>query len=102
MLYFFFWVIPPALNFLCQHFGTFYIFIGNLNKKNNLGKMDAVFIQAKVWQKKGGPVRRRRDEERCDQAEEQGVEHHGPNWRPVVKQGCGVERTLSQSKEGES
>jgi hypothetical protein len=31
-----------------------------------LGEMDAVFIQAKVWQKKGGPIRRRRDEERCD------------------------------------
>jgi len=52
-------------------------------------------------QKKGGPIRRRLDEERHDRAEEEGVEGNGPKWRPVVKQGCGGERALGRSEEGE-
>jgi len=52
-------------------------------------------------QKKRGPIRRRRDEEGHDRVEEQGVEGNGPKWRPVVKQGCGVERDPDRNEEGE-
>ena len=52
--------------------------------------------------KKGGPIRRRKDKERRDRVEEQGVEGNGPKWMPVVKQGCGGERALGQGKEGET
>jgi len=34
LLYFFFWVIPRRLNFICRRFGTLcYIFIGGVNRK---------------------------------------------------------------------
>jgi hypothetical protein len=60
--------------------------------------MLGVFIEAK----KGGPVRRRRDKERRDQVEEQDVEGNSPKWMPVVEQGCGGERALGWSEEGET
>jgi hypothetical protein len=52
MLYSFFWVIARCLNFMCRRFGTHCsIFIGGVDKKNNLDEIGRVFTQVKVWLK---------------------------------------------------
>jgi len=49
LLYFFFWVISQLLKFMCRRFGTLCsIFIGLVNKKNNLDQIPRVFLQVKV------------------------------------------------------
>ena len=80
LLHFFFRVISRRLHFMCRHFGTpvCSIFIGLVNKKNNLDQISRVFLQVKPT-----PIGRRR---RRVRVEEQAVEGSGRKWRPVVRQ----------------
>ena len=97
--YSFFWVNRWHLNFMCRHFRTLCpIFIGSVNKKTNRYEITRVFIQVKVWLKRGlGPseggwhVR----------IEEQAVEGNGHKWKPVARQVCMGETALCWSEEEE-
>ena len=54
MSYFFFWVIPRRLNFICRRFGTLCLFHihRQVGVKNEIGLRNVgVFIREKVWLK---------------------------------------------------
>ena len=78
----------PVLLILCadvsEHFS---IFIGRV-KKNNWDEIARVYVEVKVWlkrgldQSKGGRTGRGRV-----RLEEQAVEGNGCKWRPVVRKG---------------
>jgi len=53
LICFIFWVISWRLKFMCRRFGTHCsIFIGRVNKNNNLDQIARVFLQVEFWLKR--------------------------------------------------
>jgi hypothetical protein len=74
-----------------------------VNKKNKWDEVAKVFIQVKVWLKRslghseGGLAGRRRV-----RVQEQASEGKGPQWRPVVREGCKDVTDPCRSEEEDS